>query len=417
MAQQRRRMNRGIAALIVVILFLSVCYAAISMIAPAPAVAGTPESDLVGASTDDEPMRLPSGPAAAAVAVVGIDDAVDAAGDEEPLPMASIVKLVTALVVLEEHPMEAGSDGAAITMTAEDLGFYWQVANAAGVVTDLREGEQVTQRQLLERSLIVSSGNATLSLVRWAFGSEEAFLSAAADWAERQGLESLHVADAGGLDAATVATASDMARIGRLAHENPVIMEVIATESVSVMGATFENTNPLLGEEGVLGGKTGTLFASGRSLLVIAERSVHGTPITVVSVVVGIQGTTTTGSVSSAWLDQIFDRFSSRVVLPGGSVVGEYRAPWSDRAITVSTTEDLSAITWPGVPVQIAVLLDDVPAGTLAGRTGNATAVSFDASETVDVRLDGVVGPPDAVWRLSNPQLAVSWIQDLFAAG
>ena len=416
MAESPRRMHRGIAALIVIVLFLAVCYAAISMLAPAPAVAATPYSDLQGEGDAGEPMSLPSGPGAAGVAIVGIDDAVDSAGDPEPLPMASIVKLLTALVVLEEQPMDEGSEGAEIVMTSDDIGYYWDVAAVAGVVTDLREGQALTQRQLLERSIVVSSGNATLSLTRWAFGDQDAFLDAAADWVARHSLESVHVADPSGLQADTVASAADMARIGRIAYGSPVVREIMAQERVEVMGETFLNTNPLLGEDGIHGGKTGTLFASGSSLLVVAERDVHGTPITVVSVVVGIPGSTSTAAASNSWLRQIFDRFTERVVLPAGSAVGEYRAPWSESPVTVSTAEDLSAIAWPGVPVSVSVQLDEVDAGALLAWPGEASVSSFGSEHAVEVTLDGMVAPPDALWRLANPQLAVSWILDLAGA-
>ena len=417
-AEQRRRrgVGKGVASLIVFVLILGVCYAALSLLAPAPAVAGTAHSDLTAVSADGDPMRAPDSARATGVAVVGMDEAVDAAGDDELLPMASITKLITALVVLEEFPLEEGEHGESITMTAQDLGYYWDVAAVSGVVTDLREGDELSQRTLLERSIAVSSGNATLSLVRWAFGGEEEFLTAANQWLEANDLHETEIADSTGLSADSRATAADMARMGRIAYEHPVMRELMAVESVSVMGDTMRNTNPLLGDEGVVGGKTGTLFASGHNLLVVAEREVHGTEMSVVGVVIGVSQAGSVPGATTSWLDQSFNRFEERVVLPRGTVVGEYAPDWSDRVITASTTEELTAITWPGIDIPVSVLLDPVQAGSLSATPGNATVVSFDTAMSADVAIDGLIPPPDALWRLGTPSLAVNWILDLFGS-
>lgn len=411
---RRRGVGKGVASLIVFLLVLGVCYAALSLLAPAPAVAGAPHGDLTAVSDEGEPMRAPNNARASGVAVIDMETAVESAGDDERLPMASITKLITALVVLEEFPLEEGESGETITMTAQDLGYYWDVAAVSGVVTDLREGDELTQRTLLERSIAVSSGNATLSLVRWAFGGEDEFLTAAEQWLEENGLQETEIADSTGLSADSRATAADMARMGRIAYENPVMRELMAVESVTVMGDTMRNTNPLLGDDGIVGGKTGTLFASGHNLLVVAEREVHGTEVTVVTVVLGVSQSGSVPTATTSWLDQSFDRFEERVVLPRGTVVGEYVPDWSDRTVTASTTEELTAITWPGQDIAVSVLLDPVPAGSLSATPGNATVVSFDTAMSVDVAIDGMIPPPDALWRLGTPSLAVNWILDLF---
>ncbi|WP_293694217.1 D-alanyl-D-alanine carboxypeptidase family protein [uncultured Agrococcus sp.] len=413
---RRRGVGKGVASLIVFVLVLGVCYAALSLLAPAPSVAGAPHSDLTAVSDEGDPMRTPDGVRATSVAVVGMDAAVDSAGDDELLPMASITKLITALVVLEEFPLEEGENGETITMTAQDLEYYWDVAAVLGVVTDLREGEELSQRTLLERSIAVSSGNATLSLVRWAFGGEEEFVTAAERWLEENDLDEIEIADSTGLSADSRATAADMARMGRLAYEHPVMRELMAVESVSVLGDTMRNTNPLLGDDGVVGGKTGTLFASGHNLLVVAEREVHGTEMAVVGVVLGVSQSGSVPRATTSWLDQSFNRFEERVVLPRGTVVGEYAPDWSDRTITASTTEELTAITWPGLDIPVSVLLDPVQAGSLSATPGNATVVSFDTAMSVDVAIDGLIPPPDALWRLGTPSLAVNWVLDLFGS-
>lgn len=411
---ERRGLHPAIGGSVVLLLFVLVLYAVASMLASPPSVAGTPKSDLTGVSEEGQPLALPQSTAAAAVAVIGHESAIESAGSSDPLPMASIAKVVTALVVLEAHPLAAGEDGKTITMGDADIQYYWDMVAEQGSLSDLTWGEQLTQRQLMERMLVISSGNAALSLTNWAFGSQEAYVEAANAWIQDHDLASMHVVDAVGISADSVATAGDMARLARIAYENETVRAMLSLDRVQVMGGWEANTNPLLGEDGVTGGKTGSLFLSGSNLMVFAEREVAGTKVPVVSVIVGVRGTGTTTTSTRSLLDQTYSGFSEQVVLPRGTVVGEYQAEWNDRVITVSTVEDLSAVTWKGIEVPAAVLLQDIDPGALSASPGNVTVSSFGQTASVDVKNDGVIAPPDFLWRLLHPQMAVSWVAGLF---
>ena len=275
-------------------------------------------------------------------------------------------------------------------------------------------GAELSQRELMERMLVVSSGNAALSLANWGFGSQEAFVEAAASWISEQGLESMTVVDPVGISADSVATAGDMARLARIAYDNETLRELLGVERIQVFGSWAANSNPLLGEDGVTGGKTGSLFASGSNLMLFAEREVAGTQVPVVSVVVGVTGTASVSTASLSLLDQAYSGFREQVVLPEGTVVGEYQADWSDRVITASTAEDLTAVTWKGIEVPAAVLLQEVEPGTLSASPGNLTVSSFGTTTSVEVKTDGVIPPPDFLYRLLHPQMAISWVAGLF---
>ncbi|SJM58812.1 D-alanyl-D-alanine carboxypeptidase family protein [Agrococcus casei] len=410
----RRGVHPAIAGTVVLVLFVLVLYAVASMLASPPSVAAQPKDDITGVSEEGEPLALPRGTDAGAVAIIGHDDAIESTGDDQPLPMASIAKIVTALVLLEEHPMEPGSDGATITMGETDLQYYWDMVAEQGSLTDVRAGAELSQRELMERMLVISSGNAALSLANWGFGSQEAFVEAAASWISEQGLESMTVVDPVGISADSVATAGDMARLARIAYDNETLRELLGVERIQVFGSWAANSNPLLGEDGVTGGKTGSLFASGSNLMLFAEREVAGTQVPVVSVVVGVTGTASVSTASLSLLDQAYSGFREQVVLPEGTVVGEYQADWSDRVITASTAEDLTAVTWKGIEVPAAVLLQEVEPGTLSASPGNLTVSSFGTTTSVEVKTDGVIPPPDFLYRLLHPQMAISWVAGLF---
>lgn len=410
----RRGLHPAIAGSIVLLLFILVLYAVASMLASSPSVAATPKQDIVGQAEEGPSISLPNGVDAGAVAIIGHDAAIESAGSDEALPMASIAKVVTALVVLEERPMAEGTDGEVITMGDADLQYYWDMVAEQGSLSDLAWGEQLSQRTLMERMLVISSGNAALSLTNWAFGSQEAYVEAANAWVEEQGLESMRIVDAVGISADSVATASDMARLARIAYENETVRQMLSIERIQTKGGWEANTNPLLGKDGVTGGKTGSLFASGSNLMLFAEREVAGTDVPIVSVVVGVTGTSGVSSTSLRLIQHTYDGFSERVVLPKGTVVGEYQAPWGDQVVTASTAEDLSALTWKGIEMPAAVLLQEIRPGSLSASPGNVTVSSFGNTSSVDVKADGVVAPPDFLWRLLHPEVAISWVTGLF---
>ena len=158
-------------------------YAPMTLLAPLPAATTVPADVTIDAPDLDWP-----GYGASALGVVELPEVRAQDGSEKALPLASITKVVTALTVLDAHPLSLGDDGPTITMSSADVSYYSQQLAMNGSVTAVAAGERYTQRDLLELTLIKSANNFATSLAVWAFGSEDAFLTAAAAWlAERAG--------------------------------------------------------------------------------------------------------------------------------------------------------------------------------------------------------------------------------------
>src|SRR5699024_2725929 len=140
--------------------------------APAPAVAGEP----VEAAPPDLPaaeVAWPETARAAGYGVVGIDGGADVWetwGSDDAHPMASVAKLVTVLVVLDAHPIEGDSRGAVIELDRDDVEAQARAVRENAPIAPVFDGMQVTQRDLVEWSLVDSAGNAIWSLANWAFG-------------------------------------------------------------------------------------------------------------------------------------------------------------------------------------------------------------------------------------------------------
>ena len=176
------------------------------------------------------------------------------------VPIASITKLMTMLVFLEGRP---DLDQVA-EITREDL-------RGAGH-TKLRNRERVALRDLLHMSLMCSDNAATRVLVRQARLGPEDFLARMNQKALELGLTHTRYVEFTGLDERNVSTASDVARLLRVAANHPTIHGISTTRSYEFRSESrrqhfFGNTNRLLyGRYEVLGGKTGFIQESGYCL-------------------------------------------------------------------------------------------------------------------------------------------------------
>lgn len=170
-------------------------------------------------------------------------------------PLASITKLMTALVFLENNP---GWD-TIYKIGASD--------NIAGGKVSLFLGEQLKVKDLFYSSLVASDNGATIALVHATGLSESEFISKMNMKAKQLGLFKTSFVDPIGLSDYNLSTARDIARLARAALKNEEIKKATLTdeykfETLEGKDKTVESTDYLLGsdvanEVYVQGGKTG----------------------------------------------------------------------------------------------------------------------------------------------------------------
>ena len=111
---------------------------------------------------------VPTGESAVAVPSAGL---LETSGPEDPVPIASLTKMMTAYLTLEQHPLTATSSGPSIDMTAVDqAGFEQDTVEDASSV-EIQAGEVLTERQLLSGLIVRSANNIADTLARWDSGS------------------------------------------------------------------------------------------------------------------------------------------------------------------------------------------------------------------------------------------------------
>ncbi|MGX2997723.1 D-alanyl-D-alanine carboxypeptidase family protein [Streptomyces sp. JNUCC 64] len=207
-------------------------------------------------------------------------------GGREPVPIASLAKVMTAHVILKEHPVRPGAGGA--TVVADRRAADESYSSVESTVP-VEEGREYQQRRLLEFLMVGSANNVARLLARWDAGSEREFVAKMNREAAALGMRDTTYTGSSGLEPDTRSTAADQLRLARAALRNPVFREVVATREVTVPGngTRIANTNKLLGRDGVIGVKTGSSTPAGGNLVWAVRREVAGTPRLVVGVVLG----------------------------------------------------------------------------------------------------------------------------------
>jgi len=179
-------------------------------------------------------------------------------------PCASLTKLMTTLVLLEQQP---DLDRVVDVTQAEITG---------GGHTQLRRGEHVRLGDLLHMGLMCSDNVATRVLARESGLLPEDFLARMNRKAVELGLTRTRFVEFTGLDERNVSTAADIARLLRAAAANETIREISTTRGYDFrsLSATnrarahhVSNTNRLLyGRYEIRGGKTGFIQEAGYCL-------------------------------------------------------------------------------------------------------------------------------------------------------
>jgi serine-type D-Ala-D-Ala carboxypeptidase (penicillin-binding protein 5/6) len=216
---------------------------------------------------------------------------VQAGPNQRAAPIASLAKVMTAYLVLRDHPLRLGDDGPTITLTDADVADTDRRRRQQESVLPIAAGEQLTERQALQALLLPSANNIAAVLARWHAGSTGRFVARMNATARSLGMGHTRYTDPSGYDDATVSTAADQVRLVDRAMRLPVFASIVATPSATLpVAGTVHNTNTLLGHNGFVGVKTGSTDAAGGCFAFRAVRWVDGKRTTITGVVLGQPG-------------------------------------------------------------------------------------------------------------------------------
>lgn len=187
---------------------------------------------------------------------------------EARLPMASTTKIMTALVAIENCPIEK-----TVTVTKQAVGIE-------GSSIYLYEGEKLCMEDLLYALLLESANDAATAIAIEVGGSVEGFADMMNEKAKSLGLCNTSFQNPHGLDSEEhYTTAHDLAIIARAALANPTLEKIFSTEKKTIPLNSEEGVRLLINHnkllrmyDGTIGVKTGYTKRSGRCLVSAAER-------------------------------------------------------------------------------------------------------------------------------------------------
>lgn len=322
------------------------------------------------------------------------------------VPIASVTKMMTAYVVLSDHPLAVGAQGPTITVSSSEAATLPERIAEDQSLIAVQAGEQISELTALEALLIPSADNVADILAAFDAGSESAFVAKMNATARSLGMDNTSYADASGFDPASRSTASDLLILARRAMAIPVFAEIVGMPSVTLpLAGTVSNYNSLVGKDGYTGIKTGSTGAAGGCLVWSVTRAVDGTPLTLYGVVLGQhQGPLVQSALDSATAltTAAFAAFSPRTVLAAGTPV--YRVSWAGQSELSATTHALKSIYPPGSKAHVVV----VPAseGGLTVDSGPVATVKLTApvalagAGSTEVALTSKFRSPSMSWRV-----------------
>nr|WP_231157696.1 D-alanyl-D-alanine carboxypeptidase [Streptomyces sp. CNZ748] len=299
-------------------------------------------------------------------------------GEQKPVPIASVAKVMTAYVILRDHPLKSGAEGPKIKIDA--LAEEQSDAGQESTV-NVTEGDEISEREAIEAILIASANNVARLLARWDAGSEEAFVEKMNKAAEDLGMADTTYTDPSGLNNTTVSTAVDQVKLARAAMQFPSFREVAAMMSyVDYKGERYDNWNRLVGHDDVVGIKTGTTTSALGNLSFAAKKDVDGEVQRIVGAVLrqpeGGEDNTILSGALEAGHNLILagqDALRAETILKKGEVVG-YADDGLGGRTPVAVTEDVKAVGWAGLSVKLTFAGTELPQTAKAGtRVGTLT--------------------------------------------
>jgi serine-type D-Ala-D-Ala carboxypeptidase (penicillin-binding protein 5/6) len=340
---------------------------------------------------------------AAALVIDGFGP-VGSSGGTAPLPMASTAKMMTALIVLEDHPLALNDPGPVIVVSRADVSTYIAEQNQGKSVLPVVAGERLTEYQLLQGLLLPSASNFGAMLATWDLGSVPAFVNRMNARAASLGMNATHYADVSGFSPLSVSIPSDLIVLAQTAMRLPVFAQIVAQRQATLpVNGVIRNLDALLGQGGVVGVKTGHTDQAGGCFVVAADLIIDGQPARVYGAVMG-QPAALSGAfaATTTLLRALGPALHLRTVVHRDDAIARYQASWAESGMIVAS-QSIAWVLLDGTDVARRVQLDDLPPMLPAGtRVGTLTLEAGSHRAQVPLVLASAMNGPDLGWRLTR---------------
>lgn len=387
-----------------VVLLLLAGFLTFNFFRPIPAVPATASVPSATTLSGTQPTLPWPGVGSGAVGASGLGW-IATSGNERPTPAASVAKVMTALLILEDKPLKKSDPGPSIPITDADVQVYQTEKSDQQSVVEVRAGEQLSELQALEGLLIPSGNNIAFTLASWDAGSVEAFIAKMNKRAKALGMSHTTFADVAGASAQTLSTPSDLLALGMTAMKQDVFFQIVAmTQAKLPFAGTVYNVDYALGQSGIIGIKTGSGLNLGANFLFAASATVNGFTIILYGCVMGQPTLDSAFAAAKTLIAAMQAQIRVARVLSKYESVGSYEPPWAGHSDILSTA-NVDLVEWPGMILRRRL---DAPALTIDHplapgiAAGSLHLVLGDYQLDVPLVTSDALYPPGRFWRLTR---------------
>ncbi|MGW9084369.1 serine hydrolase [Streptomyces yangpuensis] len=380
-----------------------------------------PDPRLVAAETDhtvDGQVAIPwPAKGQGAVRVVGSGD-VATFGEQKPVPTASVAKIMTAYVILKNHPLRKAEPGPSITVDAKTVADG--TSEHESRITGLTAGSKFSQQDMLKMLMIPSGNNVARLLARWDTGtdSEAAFVEKMNAAARELGMKDTTYTDPSGLDAGTVSTASDQLRLAEAVMKDEAFRAIVALPEAPIkgLGEKLVNNNDLLTAPGmsIRGIKTGSSTPAGGTFVWAAYKTIDNKDQLIIGSLMeqrapapdenALKSLELVKANSKKIIESVRTALASTPLVRKGDVVGYVDNGLGGRTPLVAV-KDLNVISVPGQQFKLSLKPGASPLPHTAkdgAEVGVLTAGEGEGAKSVPVAVKGALAEPSFGTRLTR---------------
>lgn len=316
---------------------------------------------------------------------------------DKPVPTASMAKMMTLLIAMEEIQAGNLTYDTPVTISAH-------ASKMGGSQVYLRAASVWPMKNLLIATMVHSANDAAMAIAEKIAGSSESFADMMNSKAQELGLKNTRFYDPHGLPPSdpsqnNVMSARDLATLGMALMKHPFMRQLAVIPEMEFKNGTLEriyNPNRLLRfYEGATGIKTGYSGPAGFSVTASARRN----NLELVSVVTGAKtsrGPDSSFEIAARLMNRAFVDYKMVTPVKAGAVVGQATVDAGrTKSVPVMASKDASALVKRGEDKNVKVSFQggSVKApikrgqtvGTIVVKRGNETIAKIPAVAAQDV--------------------------------
>jgi D-alanyl-D-alanine carboxypeptidase (penicillin-binding protein 5/6) len=281
--------------------------------------------------------------------------------NQTPFPTASVAKIMTAYIILKDHPLKFGENGPTLTITNRDVQEYIADKESGQSVAKVAVGEKLNERQMLEALLLPSANNIATILARWDSGSVENFVEKMNKTAKQLGMTNTHYADPAGISLNTQSSAYDQVLLAQKAFEIPTFRHIVRMPQVTLpVCSTVYNVNYVLGKDGIVGIKTGSMPQIGANFVFAAEHFVGYKQITIIGAIFGAKGKeplmqALNGAITA--INSTKPYLDLKQIIKKNQLIGTLYYPNGFKTPVIAK-DSIYSVVWPSKEINIEVRVD-----------------------------------------------------------